>query len=128
MEILSVGKEPRAVVRASFKHSLLVPKAAFVGGEIAAMWGMGGDILSDAGEPWLLTAPPIERVKVAFLRVARTEVAAMLARRRRLENFVAADYRGAVRLLEGLGFAVDPPQPVGPKRALFRRFWIERPL
>jgi hypothetical protein len=130
-EITSVGRDPRAVVRASFKHSLYPPKAAFVffdkrsEGEIAAMWGMGGDLLSDIGEPWLLTSPAVERVKVSFLRVVRTELAWMLARKRRLENHVAADYCRAIRLLEALGFTIEAPRPIGRHGALFRKFWIE---
>jgi len=89
------------------------------------MWGMGGDILSDIGEPWLMTSVAVERAPVRFLREARTEVAGMLAVRRRLENYVAADYGRAIRLLEALGFTIEPPQPVGPKLAQFRKFWIE---
>lgn len=114
------------MLRASFRGSLMPPRAAAIDGEVAAMWGLGGDILSDTGEPWLMTAPPVERAPVSFLRVARAELAAMLAIKPRLENYVAADYRKAVRLLEKLGFALEAPQPIGPKRALFRKFWIER--
>ncbi len=124
-EALSVGKDPRAFLRASCRHSLYAPEAAFADGAIAAMWGMGGDVLSDIGEPWLVTAAPVERVKFAMLRVGRAAIASMLGRRRRLQGFVAADYRGAVWLLEHFGFTVEAPQPVGPKRALFRKFWIE---
>lgn len=124
-EILSVGKDPRAALRASFKYSLDPPKVAVVDGTLAAMWGMGGDLLSDTGHPWLLTAPPVERIPVTFLRIARVEVAAMAAKRRRLMNYVFADYRGAVRLVEALGFTVDAPRLVGPQRARFCRFWME---
>ncbi len=91
------------------------------------MWGVCGPMLSDTGQPWLLTSPAIERVKVSFLRIAREELAAMLAVRRRLENYVAADYGRAIRLLEALGFTVEAPKPMGLKSgALFRKFWIER--
>lgn len=92
--------------------------------EIAAIWGMGGDILSDVGRPWLMTAMPIERIPVSFVKIAQREIAAMNDVKPRLENYVDATYRKAARLLETLGFCLDPPVLIGPKRAPFRRFWI----
>jgi hypothetical protein len=125
-EAIAMGKEPRRLLRASYRNSLVPPKAAFVDGAIAAIWGLGGDILSDTGAPWLVTAGAIERVPVSFVRIARLELMLMLEVRPHLENYVAADYRKAIRLLETLGFILEVPEPIGPKRALFRRFWIER--
>ena len=124
-EVASVGKEPRRVLRAARRSSLMPAKVALVDGAIAAMWGLSGEVLSETGEPWLMTATPCDRVKVSFLRIARAELALMLAIKPRLENYVAADYPKAVRLLAGLGFTIEAPQPVGPKHAPFRRFWIE---
>ncbi len=124
-EIEAVGKEPRRVLRASLRSSLTQVKVALVDGEIAAMWGMSGEVLSDTGTPWLMTGTACDRVPVSFLRIARHELALMLALKPRLENYVAADYAKAIRLLEGLGFHIDAPAPIGPKRAPFRRFWIE---
>lgn len=127
-EIDAIGKDPRVVLRASFRSSLTPPRAILVDGEIAAICGLGGDILSDMGAPWLMTAHAAERVSPrVFLSIARAELAAMLAVKPQLENWVDARYGKAVRLLEVLGFAVDAePVPVGPKRAMFRRFHIER--
>ena len=124
-EIAAIGKEPRRVLRQSFRSSLYAPRCAMVDGEVAAMWGIGGDILSDIGAPWLMTGTVCDRVPVTFLRVAKAELAAMLAVKRRLENFVAADYSKAIRLLEVLGFTLEAPEPIGSKQAAFRRFWIE---
>ena len=73
----------------------------------------------------MLTTPAIERVPMYFTHQAALERDAMLAIKPRLENYVAADYPKAVRLIEGLGFTIEAPQPVGPKHAPFRRFWIE---
>ena len=124
-EIISVGKDPRRVLRIALRRSLVPPKVALVDGEVAAMWGIGGDVLSESGEPWLMTGTACDRVPISFLRIAKAELALMLALKPRLENYVAADYPKAIRLLEGLGFVIDAPEPIGPKRALFRRFWIE---
>lgn len=132
-EIDAIGKDPRVVLRASFRSSLTPPRAIFVSsfenpsGEIAAICGLGGDILSDTGAPWLMTAHAAERVSPrVFLSIARAELAAMLAVKPKLENYVDARYGKAVRLLEVLGFGIDDePVPVGRGRAMFRRFWIE---
>ena len=125
-EALAVGKDPRRALRASFRTSLTPAKVLLIDGRHAALWGLGGDILSDVGIPWLLTTPAIERVPMYFTHQAALERDAMLAIKPRLENFVAADYLAAVRFAALLGFAVDPPFPVGPGRVLFRRFWTER--
>ena len=127
-EIAAAGLDPREVLRTSFRRSLMPAKAALVDGAVAALWGLGGDILSDTGEPWLMTGTAIERAPKTFLKIARAEVEAMLQVKCRLENYVHADYAKAVRLLEALGFTVDAPVPFGRRSAPFRRFWIERAL
>ncbi len=107
----------------TFRHSLFAG-TAFVDGEIAAMWGLCADMLSDCGEPWLVTTNAVEAIPVTFVREGRRQVARMLAVKPRLENMVAARYQRAVRFLEVLGFVVDPPRPFGPRQEVFRRFHI----
>jgi hypothetical protein len=124
-EIAAFNRDPRRVLRASFRASLTPPKVATVDGVVAAIWGIGGEILSDTGAPWLMTGTVCDRVPVSFFRIAKAELALMLKIKPRLENYVAADYPKAIRLLEGLGFILDKPSPIGPKNALFRCFWIE---
>ena len=114
------------MLRAARRSSLMPAKVALVGGEVAAMWGLSGEVLSETGEPWLMTSTVCDRVPaISFMRIAAAELELMLAVKPRLENYVAADYPKAIRLLEGLGFHIEAPEPVGPKRAPFRRFWIE---
>lgn len=122
-ESRSAGFDPRWALRSAFRGSIYA-RTAFIGDDIAAMWGMRSEILSDLGQPWLVTAPIIETMPVAFIREAKREVAAMLAIRPRLEEHVIADYRGAVRLLEVLGFRLDEPKPYGRRGVPFRRFSI----
>jgi len=114
------------VLRTTFRRSLTPPRAAFVDDFIAAMWGLTGDIRSEIAEVWLFTAPAIERVPFTFVQIARAELATMQSIKRRLGSYVAADYAEAIRLFETLGFHIDAPIAIGPKRALFRRCWIER--
>lgn len=123
-EITGFGLDPRTALRNSFRHAIL-RKTAFVDGEIAAMWGLGGAMLADTGVPWLMTTPVVERVPVTFLKVGRAQLAEMRMHRKLLENVVLASYARACRFLEVLGFVLDPPKPIGPKGLPFRRFWIE---
>ena len=81
----------------SLKRSILPAKTAFVDGDIAAMWGLGGTLLGDTGVPWILTAPAIEKVPLALVRESRKDIAEWLGFKRRLENLCAADYRAAIR-------------------------------
>lgn len=124
-EAKALGGIPRYLLRASFRSSLYA-RTAFIGKEIAAMWGVNGDILGDVGRPWLVTAPIIETKPIAFIREAKHELEAMLYLKPILENYVDARYHKAVRLLEVLGFHVDDPAPFGKRNALFRRFSVVR--
>lgn len=124
-EVEAFGLDARHAIRASYRHAIL-RRTYIVDGEIAAMSGLGGAMLSEQGNPWLMTAPIVERVPVAFLKIARQQLAEMLRQRRFLFNYVLASYTQACRLLEVLGFVLDPAVPMGPQGLPFRRFWIER--
>jgi hypothetical protein len=125
-EVRSAGITPARGVWRSFKRSILPAKTAFVDNEIAAMWGLGGNLLSDIGVPWILTAPAIEKVPLALVKESRKDIAEWLGFRRRLENYVAADYAQAIRFWGMMGFQFGEPEPVGPQGQMFRKFWIER--
>ncbi len=119
-----LGKDPRRALRQSFRMARIC-RAMEIDGEVAAIGGLGGDLLADAGSLWLITTAAVERAPLAFVRALRREVVGMLAHCRRLEGYVAADYHAAVRMLELLGFTLATPSHIGSHRALFRRFWIE---
>lgn len=124
-EVQAAGLSSIRAITRSFRGGMMC-RTAFVDGEIAAMWGLGGTLVSDVGHPWLLTTAAVERLPLTFVRTARSEVAAMLALRRKLQNWVAADYAAAIRLLEVLGFTLHDPAPFGPKGKLFREFEMSR--
>lgn len=124
-EMEAAGLDARVALRKTFRAAL-IRETIFVDGEIAAMWGMGGDALSDTGTPWLLTTPAVERVPVSFVREGRKNVATMLRIKPILVNYVDARYARACRFVEALGFVLEPPAPFGPKGALFRRFELRR--
>lgn len=125
LEMTCLGLDPRTVLRASYRNSIL-RRSYFVDGELAAVSGLGGELMADIGAPWLMTTPVVERVPVTFVKIAREAVAEMLCHRIRLENVVAASYAGACRLLEVLGFTLEAPQPLGPNGVPFRKFWMCR--
>lgn len=125
-EVEAAGLRPGQAVWRSWRGSLF-SKVALVDGELAAIWGMGGSPFGKVGEPWLLTTPAVERVKLAFVKTARREVADMLLLCPALQGYVDASYTKAVRLLEMVGFKVENPLPFGRYGAPFRRYRMERP-
>lgn len=125
LEAVGLGGNPTQLLRASYRSALL-RKTAFVDGEIAAMWGLGGVALSDEGTPWLVTAPAVERIPVFFVKQARQETEKMLALRATLRNVVLASYDRACRFLHVVGFSLGDPEPMGPNDVLYRRFWMSR--
>lgn len=122
-EVEALGFDPREAIRRSYRHAIL-RKTYLVDNEIAAMSGLCGAMLSDIGEPYLMTTAHAEKMPVSFVRHARAAVAEMLGQRHRLEGHVAASYHKACRLLELLGFELREPLPLGPHGALFRRYSI----
>lgn len=122
-EAVGLGADPKRALRLSFRQALM-RRTAFVDGAIAAMWGLAGDCLSDVGYPWLVTSAAIERLPLTFVREGRRQLAAMLRLKPILENVVAADYAGAVRFLEILGFTLEEPIAMGPAGLPYRKFWI----
>jgi len=125
LELTSVGMSPNRALFKAFRGSI-IRRTAFVDGDIACMFGVGGSVLSGVGYPWLLTSEAIERVPFSFVREGRREVAKMQAMFPLLENYVLASYVQACGFLLILGFDLGPPVEFGPKRALFRRFELRR--
>ncbi len=125
-EVEAAGMDARKALWRSFRQATLA-RTAFVDGEIAAMWGVGGCPLGTLGRPWLLTAPPIEHAKVAFVREARYEVREMLTLFTELRGFVDARYQRAIRLLQIMGFNISESFPFGPYGVPFRQYSLRRP-
>lgn len=124
-EVEAAGCEPGPLLWRSYRMSTMA-STAFVGDEIAAIWGMGGCPLGRIGKPWLLTAKPIERIKVTFIKKARAEIQTMLMVCPELRGYVDARYARAIRFLEALGFDIGPSFPFGPKLEPFREYRMRR--
>lgn len=106
----------RAIVRQSVAASMRAHAAVERRGVIA-MWGI---IPGEPDAPWLLTSHLAGDHKMRLMREARAFVDDW--RGRAMANHVDPRYRQAVRLLDWLGFTIDPPAPWGPLGAPFCRF------
>lgn len=124
-EAISLGLKTKSALWKSFRSSVL-RKTAFVDGEIAAMWGMGGNLLSDEGRPWLATAAPVEKVPIAYVKIGKMAVSEMLSLRSNLRNVVPVNYPKAVRFVRMIGFSLSEPLPFGPNGDLFHIFSMRR--
>jgi hypothetical protein len=93
------------------------PKAALIddgtGARVAAIWGDAAALLARDGLMWLVTAPVIEQLPVAFFREARREVQKVLLYRERLRSCIAGPYAKAERFFSLLGFEIMPPELYG---------------
>lgn len=124
-EIEAAGFQPKHLLFALWRASSW-RRTALVDSEIAACWGDAAGALSLEGAVWLFTAPPIERLPLAFFREARREVAERLRVRSSLRSEVAAGYPQALRFFQLLGFAIGEPHRIGPYGEVYRDIVIER--
>ena len=121
-EITCFGMRPFATIKACYKTSHL-RRSVFVEGQLAAMWGLAGVILSGRGEPWLLTSKAIEKIPVSFVREGREEINEMLTMCHRLEGITTEAYPRAHRFLRALGFTLSDPFLL--KGVLVRKYTME---
>lgn len=103
-EIEALGFSVREGLFQSCRTSLWV-RTALLGDEVACVWGVGSaSLLSGEGGPWMISAPPLARIRKRFLLESRREVASMRALFPTLSGLVDARYGGAVRWMRWLGF------------------------
>lgn len=123
-EIMSFGMTPIDALELSYSNSYVPARTTFVDGELACIRGCGGNMMSPVGRPWLLTGPSIERIPLTLVKQYKSEVRNFLKLFPVLENYVAAEYTKAIRLLQIAGFSVGDPEPYG--KGIFRKFTISR--
>jgi hypothetical protein len=114
------GMSPGRALRASIKDSLYA-KSVWLDDRIIAMVGLGGTIISDVGQAWMLTGCGIEKVPVSFARVARFETDEMLKYKKVIFNYVSADYPEAVKFFDIIGFHVSKPVHASKTGAMFHK-------
>ncbi len=119
-ECKAVGMSPGRALRTAIRSSLYA-KSVWLDGEIIAMIGLSGPVLSEVGVPWMLTGNGIEKVRYTFAKVAIKELDEMHKYKPILSNYVVADYHEAVRFLSVVGFSIFSPKPIGKNGRLFRQ-------
>lgn len=118
-EIEKLGFTPRRGLWRSYRGSIS-RETAFINGQIAAMWGLGGNPLGETGHPWILTAnaandmPPIN-----FALLYRKKMRDMLKLFPVLQSWVDADHGQCVRLMNIIGFKLVDEKWMGPMKSRF---------
>lgn len=120
-EIRNFGGCIRKILWRTYNETL-EPKTGLIDGDVAGMFGCCGTVIGEVGQPWMLATPLADKYPLQFALLYRQEVRKMLEIYPTLENIVDASYTKAIKLLEIIGFQVYDPEPVGPNKALFRKF------
>jgi len=103
-EARALGLIPHHALFYAYKHACF-RRTALVDGRVAAMWGVVGTPLGLVGQPYLITGTECDGVSpIAFAKVYLKELQAMARIFPILENYVDAEYTGAVGMLELAGF------------------------
>jgi hypothetical protein len=100
-------------------QSSVLCKTIFINGEIAAIWGCHGSILSKVGKPWLIMTPAVGDYPLRVAFRYRRELKDMLKCFSILEDWVDATNQKAIRLMRLLGFSLDKPVPIGKNGVMF---------
>lgn len=107
-ELSKLGLAPHKALFYSYKFSLM-RKTALIDGKVAAMWGVYGVPTGITGQPYFLTSHLVETLPpIKFIKLYLNEVNQMKKLFPVLQNYVDADYTGAVRMLKIAGFNLEP--------------------
>ena len=106
-EARALGLAPHRGLHFAYTHATL-RRTCLVDGSVAAMWGVCGTPLGIAGQPYLITGTVVNQISpVKFARIYIKEVESMRNLFPVLENYVHADYIGAVKMLQLAGFELS---------------------
>lgn len=121
----SHGLGPLAGVRLALRVS---PDArvALDGDRVVAMFGTAPMDIDGASSVWLLVTNAAKRLPIAILRACARELPRLSETGGVLANMILATNRGALRLVEALGFEVLAPVPFGVSGALFHPILLRR--
>ncbi len=124
---LAGNHDPLECLTKGASHSVYC-RVIEINGRPAAILGLVPlDNVNGRGICWLLGTDDIERHAKAFCELCRQELAAMMKRAERVENFVWAENRVSIRWLKWLGFEFEHQEIVwGPEKARFLHFYKEK--
>ena len=120
--------DPETALWISLNRSVKAYAALTGAGETIQMWGVSrhGGLLGFVGSPWLLGSKILDRPEVSreYIRQSRVYARELEAGFRRLENWVHAENRLAIRWLRWLGYSLAPA-PIQVNGDSFYHFWKE---
>jgi hypothetical protein len=118
-ECIALGYRAFRAINLSMKGSLYA-RTALVNGNVAAMYGVTGTLMS-TGNPWVLTTDLVKTAPHVFLRETIKQVDEMLDYYVTLRAFIHNDYEAAIKFFNYVGFEIsDEPVRQGAKGALWR--------
>ncbi len=103
---LKLGMPAHKALWRSYKQSLIC-KTAFIDGEIAAIFGIGGNIMCEIGLPWLVLSPASDNHPFRIAFRYRKELENMQKMFPVLQDYVDETNEKAIRMLELMGFKVS---------------------
>lgn len=109
---LRLGIAPHKALWRSYKESIIC-LTAFINGEIAAIWGIGGTLFGEIGHPWLVLSPEADDYPMRVAFIYKKELQKMAKMFPVLEDFVDESHEKAVRMLELMGFKMTERITVG---------------
>ena len=122
-EATALGLDPVKGTFYAYRHACY-RMTALIDDEVAAMWGLHGELLGSVGYPYLITGTKVEKISpLNFARVYIKEVQVMRNLFPVLENFVDASYEGAIKMLKLAGFTLTGPYQI--KDNMFYKFRME---
>lgn len=125
----TLGMGPLAGLRLSLEHASASGGGAwtlFLGGQVAAVWGVH-PLTESVAAVWLLTSTVVERHRRFFAEVSRTEVCRLLERYLVLYNFIDVRYTRALRWAAWAGAQLGAARPWGVEgRPFVPAVWMRR--
>lgn len=104
MRLLRPGESLTRALHSILETSIYA-RVAKLDGAVVAMWGLvSRSTLSPIGQPWCLTTVLVNQHRKLFIGYSRRFLNEMLAICPRLEVYVDAEYKAAVRWMRWLGF------------------------
>lgn len=99
-------------------------ETAYMGDELAAVYGIAGTPLTGIGNGWLLTTNACQQSPLAFVKTFRRRLSEILPVFPYIYGYVADSYVSSIGLLKLLGFNLSEPMPMAPTGIAFRRYEI----
>lgn len=91
-------------------------------GRLIGLFGCAGNLLDDAGTPWMIGTDAIEKQGRALIRIAPRYIQQMKSLFPQLANVVDVRNRRSINWLKRMGFRFHPATPLGPQGLPFYPF------